>query len=510
MPCRSPMIALGLALSLAACEPHKATFEPGPCQFPLALGIERGRNITCGDLIVPQDWSRPDSAQIRLHIGIQPARTPSGAQDAVVLLTGGPGQGGVVLPNPYDRDLIAISQRGTAFDTPWLDCEQELSAAGAGAKSTHEAVDALIQARLDCKRRLEQQGGTVIEGPPSTTPGHGMMMAQELDLAAYNTNANAADIEALRRTLGYKQLDLIGVSYGSLLAQYIMRARPDTIRAVILDSVWPTSRSLIAELGASLQLAINKVTSTCDADSGCRQRHPELAKTVTGMLAQYAQSPLRLNPPSGPLTLDSDLIVNLLHNLLFDGASVARIPEIIEIFARRDPRELEQLLGTPMMAEMMEVQRMRPSGFEVSEGMHTSVLCSDDVQYITQSDVIAAMDRVHALPALQSYFSERAREFFATCAAWPRRPADPEAKTGVHTKIPLLAFNGRFDPNTPAEWADQVARAQSAGHAIELPSGGHSAWIRSSCAQAMTTAFIADPNHMPSSDCLQTEQLQLQ
>ena len=46
---------------------------------------------------------------------------------------------------------------------------------------------------------------------------------QGIDLAAYNSFETAADVADLWQALGYEQVNLFGGSYGSLLAQAIMR-----------------------------------------------------------------------------------------------------------------------------------------------------------------------------------------------------------------------------------------------------------------------------------------------
>ncbi|KAI0561547.1 alpha/beta hydrolase fold protein [Gracilaria domingensis] len=55
----------------------------------------------------------------------------------------------------------------------------------------------------------------------------------------YSTNAIVNDLEALRKTLGFKQLDLFGVSYGTLISQAYGVLYPKSVRSMILDSPVP-------------------------------------------------------------------------------------------------------------------------------------------------------------------------------------------------------------------------------------------------------------------------------
>jgi pimeloyl-ACP methyl ester carboxylesterase len=75
-----------------------------------------------------------------------------------------------------------------------------------------------------------------------------------VDLGAYNTVENAADINDLRQALGYRKLTLIGGSYGSHLALQFMRQYPDVVdRAVIFgvegpDHTWDSPSAMLATL----------------------------------------------------------------------------------------------------------------------------------------------------------------------------------------------------------------------------------------------------------------------
>jgi len=62
---------------------------------------------------------------------------------------------------------------------------------------------------------------------------------QGVNLSAYNTQESAADIEDLRIALGYQQLNLYGVSYGSLLVLDTMRFFPQSVRSAVIDGVVP-------------------------------------------------------------------------------------------------------------------------------------------------------------------------------------------------------------------------------------------------------------------------------
>ena len=67
----------------------------------------------------------------------------------------------------------------------------------------------------------------------------------------YTTSVAVRDLDDVRAALGYQQIDLYGVSYGTRVAQHYMRRYPERVRAAVLDGVvppelalGPTSRSM--------------------------------------------------------------------------------------------------------------------------------------------------------------------------------------------------------------------------------------------------------------------------
>jgi len=184
-------------------------------------------------LTVPESRSNYTGKTIQLAVAILRSPNPQRGPDPVVFLAGGPGQGTLPLaalvaagyaPTLAQRDIILIDQRGTGFSQPNLSCAQPMQTSGKrlpfGAATNDRP--AFIQAQVDdlitCGNRLRAAG---------------------IDLRAYNSAENSADLEDLRRALGYGPWNLVGVSYGSRLALTAMRYRPETIRSMVLDSAVP-------------------------------------------------------------------------------------------------------------------------------------------------------------------------------------------------------------------------------------------------------------------------------
>ena len=102
------------------------------------------------------------------------------------------------------------------------------------------------------------------------------LVDEGVDPSRYNSVASAADVADLRMALGYDRWNLLGVSYGTRLAQTVLRTHPEGVRSVILDSVYPTASDSLAELPDQMQAAFDHFFAACRADPACDGRYPNL------------------------------------------------------------------------------------------------------------------------------------------------------------------------------------------------------------------------------------------
>src|SRR5690606_12963773 len=129
-----------------------------------------------------------------------------------------------------NRDLIVFDQRGMGLSQPSLDCPEVAAAVYTllgqvqPPEVRREAAEA---AHTTCYQRLTGAG---------------------IHLTQYNSAETAADINDLRLALGYDQVNLYGVSYGSRLALTAMRDYPHAVRSATLDSTVPLEVDMFATL----------------------------------------------------------------------------------------------------------------------------------------------------------------------------------------------------------------------------------------------------------------------
>ena len=165
-------------------------------QFPLRIAAK------CTTLAVPEDPAAPDGRRIDLDIAVLPATSRGAAPDPLFFITGGPGQAALesyVSVSPAfsrvnrERDVVLVDQRGTGGSNALrCDLPDEFNELDADAAQRRAWL-------ADCLASL---------------PG---------DPRLYTTSVAIRDLDAVRAALGYEQVNLYGISYGTRVAQAYAR-----------------------------------------------------------------------------------------------------------------------------------------------------------------------------------------------------------------------------------------------------------------------------------------------
>jgi pimeloyl-ACP methyl ester carboxylesterase len=447
-------------------------YEPAACQFPEPSGYE----IECGYLTVPEDRSQVTGRQIRLHTAIVKSASANPEPDPVVHLVGGPG--GSLLDDivPYlgrggdeilkKRDYVLFNQRGTHYAEPFLACpgrteiEWELAEQGLTLEERNRRQ---VEFLLDCHDDLIDQG---------------------INLSAYNSAENAADVNDLRIALGYGQTNLYGVSYGSRLALTTMRDHPTGIRSAIIDAVLPLQANLNQEITLNAHRAFHAVFEDCAADADCSQAHPDLETTFYRVVDELNTHPVSLQLSRGLVVVDGYAFVDALFGLLYSTDAIPWIPFLIEEASHGEYPELS----------IFAVPGRSTRGW----GMHYSIWCREEVPFESQEEaLVLAAD----LPPLYSDLFATAFDW-TVCESWKAGVADPIENQAVVSDIPTLVLSGRYDPVTPPAWGRLAAETLANSFVYEFPSLAHGAMRSNACALEIGLQFLDDPTAAPDASCL--------
>jgi pimeloyl-ACP methyl ester carboxylesterase len=457
---------LVLAASFACCRPSASgpqtaapQFEHSACWFAAPPGVF----VHCGSVGVPESRNRSAdrSKKVRLAVAVfSKAETP--AREPLFFLSGGPGDAAVdvvrLLPSAFlplldHRDLIVIDQRGTGRSEPSLNCpEHDLAA---------------------CRARLIRKG---------------------VDLGSYTTKENAADINDVRLALGYRQIDLFGGSYGTLLAQAIMRDFPEAVRSAVLDSAAPLQEDVQLELIRNFEPALKVLFDACHSNAACHSEYPSLREVFYKVVEQLNATPVQVRAEGGPngstaeFTLSGGMFAFVIWQSLYHSEAIPHLPRIIYDTANGDTGRLARL-----------IEKERPPDIR-SVGMQQSIECTEMAPFMKPEQLREAAGIIS--PALRQVAMAQFGDIFDRCGIWNVPPANPGVKLPLRSEIPVLLLSGAFDPATPPASARQVAQGLERHYLFVFPDSGHGVFRTSDCARGVISAFLENPGRAPSVPCL--------
>ena len=428
--------------------------------------------VRCGTLTVDEDRDRhasesADGKTIDLQIAVLPAIEQPAAPDPMVILAGGPGQSARAIAASVKaamsrinvhRDIVLVDQRGTGESNP-LDCDFDLNSLAFDAQSKVRAVRECVDA-LDA------------------------------DVRHYTTINHVLDLEDVRRALGYAQVNLYGGSYGTRVAQVYLREFPGAVRTATLDAVASMDLRVGLQMGADADEALDAIFARCEQLENCRQRFPNLRKTLDNVLGELRQSPLEMDiehPVTGEIsteTLDHRMFAIGLRGLLYSPSTQRAVPLLIDHASRGNFRPF---IGLSTAATTAVTESMEP-------GLLFAVLCAEDFAGLDR-DSIPQRERASFLGTAQ------ADEFFGFCEAWPQ-PLVPASWEPAAVDVPVLLLSGSLDPVTRPSQAEAVARSLPNARHIVVPNAGHTV-VGSGCVPDLLTRFVdtADPTS-PDAECV--------
>lgn len=435
--------------------------------------------LDCGYLVVPADHTDPSRGKIRLSVMIVRAAGREKSSDPVLFLSGGPGVSaaadlGKWVNQPFlkNRDLILVDQRGVGRSEPNLNCPE----------MEDERYPDPVDAARACRQRL---------------------IDRDLDLSLFNSSQSTADMNALRQVLGYDEWNVLGVSYGTRLALMMLRDYPQGIRSVILDSAYPPEVNAYETRVTNAEIALNRLFQDCLQNPTCNYTYPDLKSIFDDLLNVLDQEPVQVvvdNPSNGETTsiyLDGRRMAKLVFEAMYRSETLERIPYVIYEVLYGNYEAIAGLLFPRTQALYYPSPSPR---MEESEGAYYSVECREEVGFnrlATAKEAVqqsgSAFSR-HLLPSVETIFD--------ICNLWKNGKAAELENEAVLSTVPAMVMAGQFDPVTPPEWSQQVARNLTNSYAFIFPGEGHSVLETGACPQYMTAEFLKDPTHQPAAECI--------
>ena len=458
--------------------PYTPVFTKGPCNDE----VPANPRIECGTLTVPENRTKATGRNVVLPVAIVHTASPDPAPDPVIYFSGGPGYPGITNAERFltkqqagNRDIIVFDQRGTGKAEPNLDCfemHEGISRVLGAADNPANEANLLTQALLTCRDRLRASG---------------------VDFDQYNTETTADDVADLRTAMGIKEWNLFGVSYGTTVALQVMRAHPDGVRSVTIDSVIPPDvAGGAADTVASFERVRQVFFDGCRRDAACNAAYPNLVSDFNAVIASLNATPHRstIEDPvlhrQTPIAITgADAVAGFL-NALYDTNLIPQLPNLIE------------QLKTPAGGAIIDQLAIQAIGFVegVAEADAAAVMCHDRANLLRpDDDARAARDHPdYSTALLLSSFP---------CSDFGVAPGPRSLNEPVRSDLPTLVLGDEYDPVTPPEQSQRVSSTLSHATFVEFPGLGHGAiFAGRECPKIIFRAFLADPTAKVDTGCV--------
>lgn len=467
-----PIGVLALSLGLVSC--GAPTESPGPQAAPngelrygevtfssCALSAPRGPAVEawCSTLQVPENHAMPEGRKIELAVALVTADGQA-QPDPIVMIAGGPGQSALesypLAHRAFEdarrsRNVLLMDARGTGKSHP-LKCEDQEGRSAVMAQEEESAQAARAFAER-CRDALSKNS----------------------DLRYYTTTDHIRDLDWVRAKLGIDQLNLMGVSYGTRVAQQYAKRYPQHTRTVTLDSVVPNSLVLGQEHARNLESALMRQFERCTADAACARNLGDPALKLAQVRQRLAAGDLPAvryrDPLSGEWRNDvprySHLAV-LLRLYSYQPEVASMLPLLVH--------EASEGHYEGLLAQARSIYSSVSEG--IMHGMQLSVICTEDTELAenpNDADTVMGVELVN--------FAR------AQCDVWPKgeRPAD--FREPLSGDLPVLALSGELDPVTPPHYGEEAIEGLANARHLVLPGQGHNV-IGTGCVPKLFAQFV--------------------
>lgn len=452
-------------------------------------------NSDCGYVTAPEQHAAPKGRTIQLAVVRIRSTSKSPAADPLFVEQGGPGDStiGVIVDQVFpalpelqavlkSRDLVFVEERGTRYSRPFLACPE-----------------------YDARNIAVAKGEMAYTDPSWFTTCQARFQAQGIRLEAFNTLENAADVYFVAETLGYQAFNYYGVSYGTLLGQYVI-AQADQhkakLRSVMLDGVVRPDIDFNLAGGHSMSYALRNLFHACAQNLRCSQAYPNLEQKFLAVVDQLNRQPV-------PLTLTTPLSKQSVVTRLDGNAFIAAlVPLMARPYSGNTARgtSIPRLIQTASQGNFDWAADSLAGDLETSDGsakgMYHSVVCIRAKSVQTPPD--QALPPPY--PQLVAWGIREGEAVTKVCSVLQADLKPPFVFE--NREIPTLVLNGAYDPVTPQPYGEAVARNLRSAYVYTFPGLGHGSFFpppgmpATDCVIQIATDFLANPRQAPNSGCL--------
>lgn len=449
----------------------------------------------CRKVTVALDHRHPENGRTTEVIyRVEPAR---GARlGTLVVAVGGPGVRGLSEADPWlgladpairdHYDIVFFDQRGVG---------------GSGGPDCGNAVRAYLGVARDDRIARDREFVQACLAELGDAAG----------LLPYDSTWQAAaDVDAIRVTLGLDRIALYGESYGTRLSQAYAALYPDRVTALVLDgAIDPTTIGLPfwRESARGFRATLDATLAACTADPTCRSAVAggDPTKALDRELAAVASSPVRVDYPTGSeiaqVVLDPADLIDAMTLALYQEQTRMELQRAVAAASRDDWLPWARLVISTRPEPITSRIDRRPMGHGPwpaahleawSPAAYLAVECADvDAQGLTGG--LDAFRTVAEDPSLDAGPFAGIVYQDAACLGWPRPVDGQDARPLSKGGVPTLVLAATTDPITPPANGQRIVQRTPGAGLVVTDGGPHVTYLRGdACVDGAVRRFLVE------------------
>ncbi len=380
-----------------------------------------------GTLLVPETRNNPESNLIELAF-VRFKSTSNNPGPPIVYLAGGPGGSGIgaargsrfplFMAMREIGDVIAFDQRGIGYSKPNLTCLQRFDLPLDMAPSREAVISAMVERSKQCEFHLSK--------------------VQRVDLAAYNSNESADDLEDLRKALGAKQISLWSISYGTHLSFAAFRRHPRSIHKAILAGTEGPDHTY--KLPSNVQKHLEDVAAVIKADPELSKEIPDFLSLMKTVFDRLDQEPAIVEITDPRTKQKVKVIVNKFVMQFIAANNIGT--EVTASYPALFYRASKGDYSNPAQIWFNQTR----SG--IGSAMSYMMDCASGITAARRERIKSEANGT-LLEDLSNY------PFPAICEAWKAPDLGDAFRSPLRSDIPVLFISGTLDARTPVSNAEE-------------------------------------------------------
>ena len=305
------------------------------------------------------------------------------------------------------------------------------------------------------------------------------------DVALYNTQQAARDLDVIRAVLGLEKLDYLGFSYGTELGATYIALFPDRVGKFVLDgAVDPTlsSRQGTVNQVAGFDRAFRTYLADCLSQSGCPFRG-----NVSQALEQVKALLVRLETSTLPTQYERDTGLTVaLYGIIAALYSEQSWPYLTQAFEEAFAGDGSTLL---LLADFYNDKD--PDGGYLSNISEANVAINCADERVPKAEFAQLTTEVLAASTVfGKYFGYPE----LGCLGWPEGKSMVELDYTVALDSGPLVVGTTGDPATPYSQAVSLSKLLSGATLLTYEGEGHTAYGSNACVNEYVEEYLTGGN----------------